>query len=198
MNNQSILKALEVPDLRHRTKLPDEWLYLARKFPRERWAELSAHSTAAHWLGMHEGFRLGQRHLSDLGRAWREQKIEFERFRARFVSGLGQYLHGMQVHHRVESTAYFPQFQAIEPRLSRGFDLLETDHHEIDRILIQFAEAGRALRAVDFASDDARGTAESVIGIVEGSSVPIARHLLDEEDLVIPLLKQRLALFGST
>jgi hypothetical protein len=37
-----------------------------------------------------------------------------------------------------------------------------------------------------------------MIGIVEGSSMPIARHLLDEEDLVIPLLQLRLALFDST
>jgi hypothetical protein len=95
---------------------------------------------------------------------------------------------------RVESTAYFPQFQAIEPSLSRGFDLLETDHHEIDRILIVLAEAGRALRAVDPDNNGARGRAENVIGIVESSSMPIARHLLDEEDLVIPLLKLRLAL----
>ena len=196
MNNQSSFEALEVPGLRHRTKLPGEWLYLAREFPRERWPELSPHSTAAHWLGMHEGFRFVQRHLSELGTAWREQKIEFAPFRDQFVSGLGQYLHGMQVHHRVESTAYFPQFQAIEPRLSRGFDLLETDHHEIDRILFELAAAGRALRAVDPDSDGARGTAENAIGIVEGASMPIARHLLDEEDLVIPLLKLRAALVG--
>lgn len=197
MNNRSSSsKALEAPDLRHRTELPGEWLYLAREFPRERWPELSPHSTAAHWLDMHEGFRFVQRHLSELGTAWREQKIEFAPFRDRFVSGLGQYLHGMQVHHRVESTAYFPQFQAIEPRLSRGFDLMETDHHEIDRILFELAEAGRALRAVDPDSDGARGTAENAIGIVEGSSMPIARHLLDEEDLVIPLLKLRAALVG--
>lgn len=198
MNNQSSLEAIEVPGLRHRTKLPGEWLYLAREFPRERWPELSPSSTAAHWLGMHEGFRFVQRHLSELGTAWREQRMEFAPFRDRFVSGLGQFLHGMQVHHRVESTAYFPQFQAIEPRLSRGFDLLETDHHEIDRILFELAEAGRAFRAVDPDNDGARGTAENVIGIVEGSSMPIARHLLDEEDLVIPLLKLRLALFDST
>jgi hypothetical protein len=198
MNNQSSLESLEVPGLRHRTELPGEWLYLAREFPRERWPELSPHSTAAHWLGMHEGFRFIQRHLSELGTAWRERKIEFAPFRDRFVSGLGQYLHGMQAHHRVESTAYFPQFQAIEPRLSRGFDLLETDHHEIDRILFELAEAGRALRAVDPGSDGARRTAEKAFGIVEGSSIPIARHLLDEEDLVIPLLKLRAALVGST
>jgi hypothetical protein len=37
-----------------------------------------------------------------------------------------------------------------------------------------------------------------VIGIVEGSSMPIARHLLDEEDLVIPLLKLRPDLVDST
>jgi hypothetical protein len=198
MNKQSSFESLEVPGLRHRTELPGEWLYLARAFPRERWAELSPRSTAAHWLDMHEGFRFGQRHLSDLGTAWREQRIEFAPFRDRFVSGLGQYLHGMQVHHRVESTAYFPQFQAIEPRLSRGFNLLETDHHEIDRILFELAETGRTLRALDPHSDGARGTAENVIGIVEGSSMPIARHLLDEEDLVIPLLKLRLTLFDST
>jgi hypothetical protein len=198
MNNPSSFEAPEVPGLRHRTELPGEWLYLAREFPRERWAELGPNSTAAHWLGMHEGFRFLQRHLSDLGTAWREQRIEFAPFRDRFVSGLGQYLHGMQVHHGVESTAYFPQFQAIEPRLSHGFELLETDHHEIDRILTELAQAGRALRAVDPDSDAVRGAAENVIGIVEGSSLPIARHLLDEEDLVIPLLNQRLALFGST
>ena len=110
------------------------------------------------------------------------------------MSGLGQYLHGMQVHHRVESTAYFPQFQALEPRLSRGFDLLEMDHHEIDRILFELTEAGRALRAVDPNSNGVRDTAENAIGIVEGSSMPISRHLLDEEDLVIPLLKLRAAL----
>jgi hypothetical protein len=196
MNNQSSLEAIEVPGLRHRTKLPGEWLYLAREFPRERWPELSPNSTAAHWLDLHEGFRFVQRHLSELGTAWREQKIEFAPFRDRFVSGLGQYLHGMQVHHGLESTAYFPQFQAIEPRLSRGFDLLETDHHEIDRILFELAEAGRALRAVDPDSDGARGAAENAISIVEGASMPIARHLRDEEDLVIPLLKLRAALVG--
>ncbi|MGD0493859.1 MAG: hemerythrin domain-containing protein [Steroidobacteraceae bacterium] len=198
MNKQSSLEASEVPGLRHRAKLPGEWLYLAREFPRERWPELSASSTAARWLDMHEGFRFAQRHLSDLGTAWRAQKIEFAPFRDRFLPGLGQYLYGMQLHHRVESTAYFPQFQAIEPRLSRGFDLLESDHHEIDRILFELAEARRALRAVDPGSDGARGTAENMIGIVEGSSMPIARHLLDEEDLVIPLLQLRLALFDST
>jgi hypothetical protein len=53
-----------------------------------------------------------------------------------------------------------------------------------------------ALRAVDPDSDGTRGTAENVIGIVEGSSIPIARHLLDEEDLVIPLLKLRAAPVG--
>jgi hypothetical protein len=197
MNNRSFSsKALEAPDLRHRTELPGEWLYLAREFPRKRWRELNPNSTAARWLDMHDGFRFVQRHLSELGTAWREQKIEFAPFRDRFMSGLGQYLHGMQVHHRVESTAYFPQFQAIEPRLSRGFDLMETDHHEIDRILYELGEAGRALRAVDPDSNGARGTAENAIGIVEGSSMPIARHLLDEEDLVIPLLKLRAALVG--
>jgi hypothetical protein len=198
VNNPVSSKALETPDLRHMTELPGEWLYLARQFPRKRWPELSPNSTAAHWLDMHEGFRFIQRHLSDLGTAWREQKIEFAPFRDRFASALGQYLHGMQVHHRVESTAYFPQFQAIEPRLSRGFDLMETDHHEIDRLLFELAAAGRALRAVDPDSDGARGTAENVISIVDDSSLPIARHLLDEEDLVIPLLKLRAALFGSS
>jgi hypothetical protein len=198
MNKQSSLEAIEVPGLRHRANLPDEWLYLAREFPRELWPELSPSSTAAHWLDMHEGFRFLQRHLSDLGTAWRERKIEFAPLRARFLSGLGQYLYGMQLHHRVESTAYFPRFQAIEPRLSRGFDLLETDHHEIDRMLFQLAEAGRALRAVDPDRDGARGTTEHVIGIVEGSSMPISRHLLDEEDLVIPLLKLRPDLVDST
>jgi hemerythrin-like domain-containing protein len=198
MNNRSSSEALAAPGLRHRTELPGAWLYLAREFPRARWPELSPNSTAAHWLDMHEGFRFVQRHLSDLGTAWREQKIEFAPFRDRFVSGLGQYLQGMQVHHRVESTAYFPQFQAIEPRLSRGFDLMQTDHHEIDRILFELAEAGRALRAVDPGSHGARGTAENVIGIVEGSSMSIGRHLLDEEDLVIPLLKLRAALLGSS
>jgi len=53
-----------------------------------------------------------------------------------------------------------------------------------------------ALRAVHPDSDRTRGTAENVISIVEGSSIPIARHLLDEEDLVIPLLKLCAALVG--
>jgi hemerythrin-like domain-containing protein len=198
MNNPVSPEALQAPDLRNRTELPGEWLYLARAFPRERWPELSANSTAARWLDMHEGFRFIQRHLSDLGTAWREQKIQFTPFRDRLLSGLGQYLHGMQVHHRVESTYYFPQFQAIEPRLSRGFYLMEADHHDIDHILLELSEAGRALHAVDPGSDGARRTAEKVIGIIEGSFLPISRHLLDEEDLVIPLLELRAALFGST
>jgi hypothetical protein len=66
------------------------------------------------------------------------------------------------------------------------------------QLALRAAEAGRAVRAVDPDSDGTRGTAENVIGIVEGSSIPIARHLLDEEDLVIPLLKLRAALVGST
>jgi hypothetical protein len=66
------------------------------------------------------------------------------------------------------------------------------------QLALRAAESGRAFRAVDPDSDGARRTSENAIDIVEGSSMPIARHLLDEEDLVIPLLKLRVAPFGST
>jgi hypothetical protein len=165
-------------------------LYLDRH-PREAWlGHPNLGETARFWLARHGMFR-------DLGGAlqastaeFREGRTALPQFRAWFAPRLGFFLSELDAHHRIEDLSYFPLFRAAEPRLKRGFEVLEQDHETIHETLARLAEAANAfLQAED--PGKLRATAEAYAGVTDELLAGLARHLDDEEDLVVPLILDR-------
>jgi iron-sulfur cluster repair protein YtfE (RIC family) len=121
---------------------------------------------------------------------FREGRAAWPQFRAWFAPRLSFFLSELDAHHRIEDLSYFPLFRAAEPRLDRGFAVLERDHEAIHETLARLAEAANAfLRAED--PDRLRALAEIYAGVTDELLAGLERHLDDEEDLVIPLILDR-------
>ena len=173
---------------------PAELLFLRDLYPRESWVNNPALGDLGHfWLHKHASLNGLAARVGEAGVAWRAGAVDSLRFRANFVPALRQLLGDLEGHHQVEDQYYFPQFRRIEPRLAGGFDILESDHTAIHARIVATVEAANTfLRAPP---EDAGGLRRAADRYVDATGLLIAglaRHLTDEEDLVIPLLAARL------
>jgi hemerythrin-like domain-containing protein len=94
-------------------------------------------------------------------------------------------LHG---HHQVEDDQFFPQLEALEMRLQRGFEMLDRDHHAIDGLLAGFTDQANGVLALE---DDDAAVREAVAAFrreLKPLTGLLERHLTDEEDLVLPII----------
>lgn len=178
-------------DLFERSGLPVRFRYLEAQCARAAWPGLALHPTARHWLQVHDWFRGMAKGLVDLGGEWREGRIEIAAYRAAAMPRLQQFLGNLEGHHHHESQGYFPALAAAEPAMRQGFELLDRDHDAIHALLVATAEAAVA---VNRAADDPalfRSTADALAAVVETMVTPVRRHLLDEEEIVVPVLTLR-------
>jgi hypothetical protein len=169
------------------------------RHPRTAWRN-DATPAARFWLEIHDGFRRDSDRLMALLDEHRGRRAATEQFardaatELAVVSGprLKSLVVRLRGHHEIEDFEYFPAFRALEPVLAQGFDALERDHARLQRhvddaltalsVLLAAAENGAA--AAPWAIDRyASGTGE-LCGA-------LARHLDDEEELIIPLLLER-------
>jgi hypothetical protein len=166
---------------------PQELTFLLERHPRSSWP--ARHSaTAEFWLSVHERLRrdcAGIRATAD----------EHGGAPPRLAVVAAPRLHGLvaatQGHHQIEDFQYFPAFRRAEPRLSRGFDLLERDHAELRRdIDAALAALAELQAAVERSTEPAtpRFAAERYVGAAAALCSNLLKHLDDEEDLVVPLL----------
>ena len=95
-------------------------------------------------------------------------------------------LHG---HHGWEDHQFFPELEAADERFTRGLEMLESDHEEMDQILANLTvSANRYLKLTDLSPDDATDEVPDILKASESVQGFLARHLTDEEDLVVPIL----------
>ena len=143
---------------------------------------------------MHERLRrdcAGLATIADEYRAGRQAALQLAIVAAPRLRGLIAAMHG---HHRIEDVEYFHTFRRTEPRLARGFDLLEQEHAELNADVDAALTALGELRAA--AEHAAQAGAAATLGLAAQRYVEITerlcerllRHLRDEEDLVVPLL----------
>ncbi len=178
--------------LADRAALPEEFRLILAEHPREVWAEhRDFNGLAAFWLERHLAFR---RVLETLGAETRrllDGQIAAEAYAPR-LSRLGSRLIGdLMGHHQIEDEVYFPELARLEPRIARGFDMLDADHHTLHGLIDRFASGANAVlgETVDAARRDAAGRFLAELGAFERQLI---RHLEDEEDLVLPVvLKHR-------
>ncbi|MBZ9794567.1 hemerythrin domain-containing protein [Mesorhizobium sp. ES1-4] len=179
--------------LLERPGLPEDLRWLAEKYPREIWqGHANIHGVAKMWLQRHDMFReLGGMLSGGIG-DYREGRLTAPDFARWFTPRLNHFLGNLDGHHNVEDYQYFPVFAKAEPRLKRGFDILDADHHAIHEGLERNAEAANAfIRTLQESEDKQRFAADAYADENSRLIAMLTRHLADEEDLIIPLILDR-------
>lgn len=180
-------------DLERRTGLPADLLKLLETYPREAWAgHDNIHGLASMWLQRHDMFRDIGGTLTGAIADYREERTDARAFARFFAPRLEFFLAQLNGHHQVEDMHYFPVFARAESRLKRGFAILDRDHHLIHEALELNAETANAfLRALGEDEDRRRFAADAYAAQNERLVAMLARHLDDEEDLIVPLILDR-------
>lgn len=179
--------------LERRTGLPADLLKLLETYPRETWAgHDNIHGLASMWLQRHDMFRDIGGMLTAAIADYREERTDARAFARFFAPRLEFFLAQLNGHHQVEDMHYFPVFARAESRLKRGFAILDRDHHLIHEALELNAETANAfLRALGEDEDRRRFAADAYAAQNERLVAMLARHLDDEEDLIVPLILDR-------
>ena len=168
--------------LDRRDRLPDALRVLLETYPRAEW---ESHSNFAglvqFWLERHLMFRKLTSLLQEDAERAMDGALDPEQQKARlarFGGALGNELHG---HHQIEDHHYFPALSGMEPSLVRGFTILDKDHHAMDGLLDRFT---RSANGVLQNGGDVGPFREELLSF----DAMLDRHLVDEEDLIVPVI----------
>ena len=176
--------------LSHRTALPDELRVLLESYPRLGWAsDPNLGPLAQFWLHRHELFRRMTERLHEDAVAFAQNRLEVKPFIHHLAEIGGFFINQLHEHHMVEDQRYFPALAEQDPRLAKGFALLDRDHQTLDALMDAFVD--RANMILSLAPKDEEKVKELAPIFVEEFDAlrkALFRHLEDEEDLVIPVL----------
>jgi hypothetical protein len=178
--------------LADRDGLPEPFRLLLADYPRDGWAaHRDFHGLAAFWLDRHLGFRRVMGLLQTDAQALIDGAMGAQDWGRRLTRLGSGFLGDLVGHHQIEDDAYFPQLAALEPRIARGFEVLDRDHHDLHALIDRFASG--ANHALAQSRDAARREAAGVFLTDLGRfGRMLDRHLTDEEDLIVPVvLKHR-------
>lgn len=172
-----------------RSGLPDALRVLLAEYPRQGWAaDRHFQGLVAFWLERHMGFRK----LLGMIRADTQALLDRTMDRAQFSGKLnrlgGRFVNDLHGHHQIEDRHYFPVLAAKERGIALGFEILDRDHHAIDGHLAGFVKSANAVlqHHVDrSALQDAAGQFYTDLLRLERF---LNRHLIDEEDLIVPII----------
>jgi len=164
---------------------------LLKRYPREGWAS-NASLDVAFWLEVHRRFRHECAALQSFADDYRQQRLPVRDLAIVAAPRLSGLLTDLRGHHQVEDFHYFPVFRRLAPQLAVGIDVLEHDHSDLDQDALAARNALRELRAALTQGDaTAALAAQQFVTAASQLCVRIARHLNDEEDLVVPLLLEQ-------
>jgi Hemerythrin HHE cation binding domain len=174
---------------------PDELRVLLREHPRDSW-RTNASPLARFWIDKHRHFRHQATTLQAATDAYREARMTAAQYGAWLAPRLQGFIAELHGHHQIEGFHYFPAFRAADPRLTTGFDVLAADHELLHAGMLALIEAANGFLATlrtdpSVDADAARHAADRYIDASELLYRRLARHLDDEEDLIIPLMLAR-------
>lgn len=173
-----------------RAGLSDAVAWLRADYPSDAWrADRNFGQLADFWLHIHATLRTEGGHVAAATQAFREGRTDAAGFQRTFVHRINQFLQHLTAHHTIEDQAYFPKFRTLDDRMVAGFDLLERDHAVIHDALETSVGSARAmLTALGGDRDGARRAVDTHAADHDWLVTLLARHLADEEDLVVPAL----------
>ena len=167
--------------LSKRTGLPDALRVLVRDLPRADWSlHPNFGGMVQFWLDRHLGFRRLHGILTDDIQALVDNRLDADVYRPRLARFGGMLLNELHMHHQIEDAHYFPTLAKFDARIERGFDLLDGDHKALDPILHDMATGANAVLE--------NGAPGPLIDRLAVFGKLLDRHLVDEEDLVVPVL----------
>jgi len=180
-------------DLHTRDGWPDDLRILVEKYPRDVWrTHANLGELAQFWLERHADFRRLGATLDSAAADLREGRLAHDQFGPFFAPRLQLFLGHLEGHHQIEDFSFFPVFRAADARLAHGFDVLEGDHQTIHAEMQRVAEAtNNMLRMAESHVDKRRAAVESYSKASETLLRFLARHLDDEEDLVVPIILEQ-------
>lgn len=180
-------------DLRKRTGLPEALRVLLADYPRESWqGHPNFSGLTAFWLERHLGFRRLIARIREETRSVLQDETAAQAFGTNLNLTAGMFVGELHLHHNVEDAHYFPQLAGLDARLTRGFALLDADHVVLSGELDRFTEDTQALlRALHAgpADKDALNRYQDRMTALERL---LDRHLVDEEELVVPVILEHL------
>lgn len=175
--------------LEGRDGLPDSLTVLLRDYPREAWErDPNFAGLVQFWLERHLMFRKLLDMIGSDTRAAVDRTANPDEYRARLARFGNLLLGQLHEHHHIEDAHYFPKLQTMDARLEHGFDLLDSDHHALDRLMKEFAEGANAALAPGLDAAKLREAAGAFEPRAERFAGLIRRHLDDEEDLIVPII----------
>jgi hemerythrin-like domain-containing protein len=173
-------------DLATRMRMPDALRALLADFPRDSW---DAHphfvGLVQFWIERHMMFRQLTEALQTDVEAALDKKLDPTQHKARLSRYGGMLVGNLHGHHQIEDNHYFPVLSGMEPKLERGFGILDADHHAMDGLLERFTTAANAvLQGKEGATKPAGDFRAELLSFGK----MLDRHLEDEEDLIVPVI----------
>lgn len=176
--------------LAERAALPDALRILVEKYPRDIWeSHHNFDGLTRFWLDRHMMFRRALAQWQDETRGFLDGGRDTRR-QGQMTAQIGGFLiNELHGHHHIEDVHYFPILSEAEKRLAKGFDLLDADHHALDSFLANLTEAANAhLRKLQDRDADHKASAGQMLTHLDQFEHFLNRHLLDEEELVVPVI----------
>jgi iron-sulfur cluster repair protein YtfE (RIC family) len=171
-----------------RVGLPEALCLLLENYPRDGGqADPGFHGLVSFWLHRHMMFRELMARMAQDTEAFVDGSCDPRHFAQGIARYGGTFVNQLHGHHQIEDHHYFPVLRTRDPRIERGFDLLDADHHALDGILERFV--GQANGAIQAAGTADPKTAAGILhkGLADLERL-IDRHLTDEEDLIVPVM----------
>ncbi|SFS20341.1 hemerythrin domain-containing protein [Yoonia litorea] len=175
--------------LENREGLPEALQVLLHEYPRTGWTEDPGfNNLISFWLDRHMMFRRLMAEMRQGTELLLDRKLAPDRFGAMVSRYGGMFVQQLHGHHMIEDQHYFPKLVDKDSRISKGFDILDKDHHALDDYLASFVtQANTVIGKRDNRDQlqDAAGDFQSELAKLEGL---LDRHLIDEEDLIVPVI----------
>lgn len=172
-----------------RDALPEALTVLLPDYPRAHWTRSDGFDRLTRvWLQRHAAFRRMLAGLDDLARSGMARALPGNRLAGSVGRQADLLVSDLRTHHEVEDSHYFPTLRSRDTRIARGFDILNADHIALETRLQRFSKTSRATVAALADGADTVDPSAALMTAIDGLSRQLQRHLLDEEDLVIPLL----------
>ena len=175
--------------LAQRQALPDALHVLLREYPRDSWqTDPGFNDLIAFWLDRHLMFRRLMAEMRKGTEALLDRKLDADRFGAMVSRYGGMFVQQLHGHHTIEDQHYFPMLVQKDARIEKGFAILDKDHHDLDEYLSSFVTRANeviGLRADRDKLQTAAGRFQDELSQLE---TLLDRHLIDEEDLIVPVI----------
>ena len=175
--------------LTERKGLPDALRTLVGVYPRHGWEENPAYSQLIRfWLDRHMMFRQLLDHLDKDTESALDGNQDPEIYKRKLNQLGGRLINELHGHHQIEDMHYFPTMALLDQRTAAGFEILDKDHQHLDGILSGLADAANGVLHLNGAMAGFLDAAATMKDRLNAFRPMLNRHLIDEEELVVPVL----------